>query len=79
MGNKGNDNGGNDNGSKGGDGKGRAKPDPDVLSAALAQGLEHEAQQEEETRNALQEQLNQGVRQLRALAHKHGLVWPEDD
>lgn len=62
-----------------GNDKGRVKPDPDVLSAALAQGMEHEAQQEEETRNALQEQLNQGVRQLRALARKHGLVWPEDN
>ncbi|NQV20985.1 MAG: hypothetical protein HQ511_06165 [Rhodospirillales bacterium] len=69
-----NDNDGNDE-----DPEGIGKPGPEVLSAALAQGLEHEARQAEETRKILQEKLNEGVRQLRAVAKEHNLVWPEDE
>ncbi len=61
------------------DPKGNGNPEPEVLGAALAQGLEHETRQAEETRNILQEKLNEGVRQLRAVAKEHNLDWPEDD
>lgn len=60
------------------DPKGVGTPGPEVLGAALAQGLDHEARQAEETRNILQEKLNEGVRQLRAVAKEHNLDWPED-
>jgi len=56
-----------------------AKPDPEMLKAAFEQGQEQEADREVETKRLLQEKLNEGVRQLRALAREHDLVWPEED
>jgi hypothetical protein len=54
-------------------------PDPEVLKAALEAGQQQEADQDAATKRMLQEKLNDGVRQLRALAKEHDLDWPEED
>lgn len=54
-------------------------PDPVVLKAALEAGLQQETDQDAANKQALQEKLNAGVQQLRALAKEHDLDWPEED
>ena len=55
------------------------KLDPEILKAVYEIAQKQLDQQSPAPKKMLQEQVDEGVRQLREIARDNNLVWPEDD